>query len=166
MTYINTPLTRLGNSSEIITLGKLFPVGSIYLGTTEVCPMQILMQDSVWEKVSQDRVLQGAGSRGKVDTTLNESLPNIRGAFEIRDITNKAEVILSDINTSFDTGAFETQGGNPTGRVVKASIAFDANTNLNSRITDFNASRSSSTYKDNAPVQQNAYLINVWHRIA
>ena len=32
--------------------------------------------------------------------------------------------------------------------------------------TAFDASRSSSTYQNNAPVQQDAYLVNIWERIS
>ena len=55
-------------------LELLYPVGSIYIGTMATCPLQSLGVGT-WQLVATDRVLQGAGTRGGVGDTVNESLP-------------------------------------------------------------------------------------------
>ena len=130
-------------------LELLYPVGSIYIGTMATCPLATLGVGT-WQLVATDRVLQGAGTRGNVGTTVNESLPNIRAG----------------IITVSDWGGIETQITGAWGQI------FTNSTNLNSGSTateygiNFDASRSSSTYQDDAPVQQNAYLVNIWERIS
>lgn len=57
-------------------LELLYPVGSIYIGTMATCPLATL-GIGTWQLVATDRVLQGAGTRGSVGTTVNESLPPI-----------------------------------------------------------------------------------------
>lgn len=124
-------------------LQTLYPVGSIYIGVMSVCPLGALF--GTWTKVASDRVLQGAGTRGAVGSTVEESLPNITGYFN------------SGSNSTTSSGAFVTNNVTATGAGSTGSV---------SGRLDFNASRSSSTYQDNAPVQQDAYLVNIWQRIA
>ena len=131
-------------------LKTLYPVGSIYITTNSTCPMETLGVGT-WELVAADRVLQGAGSRGAVGSTLEESLPNITGAFHHNDLFS---------GTATASGAFTTTAA-PEGSFVGAL--------QDSRTTarwDFDASRSSSTYQDNAPVQPAAYLVNIFRRIS
>ena len=90
-----------------------------------------------------DRILQGVGSRGVIGTELNESLPNITGG--IGD-----GVVIWDANDK-TYGVF-TQ----TNNYARGSLTSGNFNNIN--IT-FDASRSSSTYQNNAPVQQNALCI-------
>lgn len=92
---------------------------------------------------SNDRVLQGAGTRGVVGTTLNESLPNIKGG-----IASNGN--YAGLRSGTPYGAFTQTSG--TGGLAGENIA-------NARGFDFDASRSSSTYQDNAPVQQDALCI-------
>lgn len=121
-------------------LDTLYPVGSIYITTTTTCPLEALGVGT-WELVAEDRVLQGAGTRGAVGTTLEESLPNIKGE-------------ATKTNSALVSGAFY-KGGTTTnsgyGSDSGAALLFDA-------------SLSSSTYKDGAPVQPDAYLVNIFRR--
>lgn len=136
---------------SLTILEALYPVGSIYITTNSSCPLSTLIAGSTWVLVGQDRVLQGAGTRGVVGTTLNESLPNIK------DIYSGYWGGTSVISSS--TGLFqEADGANYTGGV----FASERNRN---RYTSFDASRVSSTYQDNAPVQPDAYLVNIYRRI-
>jgi hypothetical protein len=129
-------------------LDVLYPVGSIYITTNAACPLSTLITGSTWVLVGQDRVLQGAGTRGAVGTALNESLPNITGVFTSGN---------NGWENGTGTGAFSSTsdigyhfGGSPGGG--KGII--------------FNASNSSSTYQDDAPVQPDAYLVNIYRRTA
>jgi hypothetical protein len=134
-------------------LELLFPVGAVYFGTMSVCPLQVLGVGT-WQALPQDKVIQIAGTRGSVGDTLNESLPNIKGNIWAGDTYG------SSIFTS-SSGAF--QNGSNTGwrtSTVQSTVSGASDT------VTFDASRSSSTYQDNAPVQQDAYLLNGWRRIS
>ena len=130
-------------------LEALYPVGSIYIGTMANCPLATLGVGT-WQLVAVDRVLQGAGTRGNVGTTVNESLPNITGYIKggITENSNPQAGGAFNINNAYDSG---DRVGTPS---------------WTSKGVDFDASRSSSTYQDNAPVQQDAYLVNIWERTA
>ena len=129
-------------------LNTLYPIGAIYIGTMATCPLSVLGVGT-WQLVAQDRVLQGAGTRGAVGTTINESLPNITGSF----------YSTCDNTPTTSSGAFSTSSTGSYNRGIG-----DYTTNWAQRT--FNASRSSSTYQDNAPVQQDGYLVNIWERIS
>ena len=128
-------------------LNTLYPIGAIYIGTMATCPLSVLGVGT-WQLVAQDRVLQGAGTRGTVGTTINESLPNIKGeGWNIGGASNNdwSGVFSSNISSRWD---FNSGQANGAGKLY------------------FNASNSSSTYQDNAPVQQDGYLVNIWERIS
>lgn len=125
-------------------LDMIYPVGSIYITTNATCPIEDLGVGT-WELVAEDRVLQGAGTRGAVGTELAESLPNITGRVTETYIWvgGKAE------------GAFELENGLAIG---------GTGSDKTSKNIKINASRSSSTYQDNAKVQPDAYLVNIFRR--
>lgn len=130
-------------------LDMIYPVGSIYITTNATCPIADLGVGT-WELVAEDRVLQGAGTRGAVGTTIEESLPNI-------------------------TGKLSVSGGGCYG-LEGAFFSFASDKNNNDKLNwssgqgnienvRFSAYNSSSTYQDNAPVQPDAYLVNIFRRI-
>lgn len=125
-------------------LEVIYPVGSIYITTNATCPISDLGVGT-WELVAEDRVLQGAGTRGAVGTELAESLPNITGRVTETYVWvgGKAE------------GAFELEDG--------LAIGGTGNDKTSKNIK-INASRSSSTYQDGAKVQPDAYLVNIFRR--
>lgn len=145
--YYSTP-----NDVSLEILSALYPVGSLYITTNNTCPLQSL-GIGTWILEAVDRVLQGAGTRVSVGTTVDESLPNITGE------TGLSEQVGITISKVPQSGAFSAKAGMPTHKP-------GAGTSGDSGLITFDASRSSSTYKDNAPVQQNAYLINVYRRIS
>lgn len=127
-------------------LNTLYPIGAIYIGTMATCPLSVL-GIGTWQLVAQDRVLQGAGTRGVVGTTINESLPNIKGEFRAVGSTSSGVFVRDNSGTNTNLGS-------------------GSNANYISGFTSLDASLSSSTYQDNAPVQQDGYLVNIWERIA
>ena len=135
-------------------LNELYSVGSIYIGTGDQCPIAVLGVGT-WQLVATDKVLQGAGTRGSVGTSLDESLPNIKGKFGSWD--NK-----SNYGWNMGEGCFAREQGTSSYRYSSVS---ESNSDVAIKMT-FEASRSSSTYQDDAPVQQDAYLVNIWERIA
>ena len=150
----NNTIYNVEDSSTLVVdiLNSLYPIGAIYIGTMATCPLSVLGVGT-WQLVAQDRVLQGAGTRGAVGTTINESLPNIKGEF------NAGRIYATP---DFATGIVKP--------FIKASAATNKGANTGSgssvSITGFDASLASSTYQDNAPVQQDGYLVNIWERIA
>ena len=137
---------------SLTILEALYPVGSIYITTANTCPLSALISGSTWVLVGQDRVLQGAGLRGVVGTTLNESLPNIKGTTRI--VHDQG---ISD--NAYEQGVFYQ--GNSIGAGIPTRYSGATGYELG-----FNASLSSSTYQDNAPVQPDAYLVNIFRRTA
>ena len=86
-------------------------------------------------------MIQGSGTRGNVGTYKTESLPNIKG-----DTTHQANYNKS-----------------PTGPFVNSAETrantLGAQSYVNAYSLEFDASLTSSTYQNGAPVQQNALLI-------
>lgn len=135
-------------------LELLFPVGAVYFGTMSVCPLQVLGVGT-WQALPQDKVIQIAGTRGSVGDTLNESLPNITG------VLGPSRTLHTLSGTSVSTsGAFKSTSITGT-TVIGSGSSSDSTYKY-----EIDASRSSSTYQDNAPVQQDAYLLNGWRRIS
>lgn len=136
-------------------LEMLYPVGSIYIGTMSVCPLQTLGVGT-WQLVATDRVLQGAGTRGNVGGTISESLPNITGN------VSSPKQLIANYNLSTANGAFSSGGqyGNSNSIILP-----NDKTSSYQALVNFNAHNSNATYQDNAPVQQDAYLVNIWERI-
>lgn len=135
-------------------LGAMYPVGSIYITTNATCPIADLGVGT-WELVAEDRVLQGAGARGTVGTELAESLPNITGGFNTLgtygfDVFSAASDAFALNASSKNTYNANTAKDNQDGKYAGIN---------------FNASRSSSTYQNGAPVQPDAYLVNIFRRI-
>lgn len=124
-------------SPVISILDSLYPVGAIYIGTMAACPLQTL-GIGTWQLVAQDRVLQGAGSRGAVGTTINESLPT-----------------LNIVNTGgLGTGYGLTKTPGYLDRVLVTASSGQPNY------------QQPSVYQEGAPVQPDGYLVNIWERIA
>jgi hypothetical protein len=130
-------------------LGAMYPVGSIYITTNATCPIADLGVGT-WELVAEDRVLQGAGTRGAVGTELAESLPNIKGSARFNKVYTYDTGFSGSIYADSEKNGY-TQG------TEKTSPGY---THLK-----LDASLSSPTYQDGAPVQPDAYLVNIFRRI-
>lgn len=130
-------------------LELLYPVGAIYIGTCANCPLQTI-GIGTWQLVAVDRVLQGAGTRGSVGSTVNERLPNIKGSTGWISAANASAQGNGAIYWNTTTNQKTTRENDSN---IPNGLVFDA-------------SRWSSTYQDNAPVQQDAYLVNIWERTA
>ncbi len=143
--YVNT---------EIINILKtLYPVGAIYITTNATCPLSALF--GTWQLVGADRVLQGAGTRGTVGTTLDESLPNITGT-----------ITANDYFLRYNSGRYITTGSLTVTSTGASGAAPSSGSSGTGATVGCDASLSSSTYQDNAPVQPDAYLVNIFKRTA
>ena len=153
---LNTINSQL-SSSILSNLQSVYPVGSLYIGITDNCPIANLF--GTWEKVSEGRVLQGADGSQKVGSTVEAGLPNITGftAGFPYGASNCFSRYPDRNGTNGPNGAFYPAGyarvGSNDGR-EGTSVAFDA-------------SRSSDIYKNDCnTVQPPAYLVNIWKRTA
>ena len=127
-------------------LSTLYPVGSIYIGTQNSCPLSTLIAGSQWQIVGNGRALWG-GNGSNANTTIEAGLPNITGTFKDN---GHAGALAA-------TGAFT---GTKDGTGSNNGWAGDGGTYT------FNASRSNSIYGKSNTVQPPAYIVNVWRRTA
>ena len=144
---VNTINSQL-SSSVLSSLHSVYPIGSLYIGINDTCPIANLF--GTWEKVSEGRVLQGVKGDQVAGEIVEAGLPNIKGAlYSVRGSDGLSTSDGALYNTS---GA--NNGANSPGSVPCKNILFDA-------------SRSSSIYKNNCKtVQPPAYLVNIWKRTA
>lgn len=137
-------LNNAVSSSVSNLLSSLYPVGSIYIGTQNTCPLASLISGSTWTLVAQDRALWG-GNGSNANTTIAAGLPNITGNLGV-----------SEWGNNITSGAFRHDG------TQFRNADYDGWTNT----FTFDASRSNSIYGQSTTVQPPAYRVNVWRRTA
>lgn len=133
-------------------LETIYPVGAIYIGTMNVCPLSVLF--GTWEKVSSGRVLQGADENHNPGTTIEAGLPNIEGEFGVSVPAKHANTV---------SGAF--RGSTLSGGNYNSSDVCSDTANPTYGFT-LNASRSSEIYGNSNTVQPPAFVVNIWRRTA
>lgn len=143
---VNTINSQL-NSSVLSNLQSVYPIGSLYIGINDTCPIANLF--GTWEKVAEGLCLQGATGSQVPGKTVGAGLPNIRGA--LYSVRGSDGLSISEGALYNTSGA--NNGANSPGSIPCKNILFDA-------------SRSSSIYGKSNTVQPPAYLINVWKRTA
>ena len=148
MLKVNTINSQL-SSNVLSNLQSIYPVGSLYIGTTNTCPIANLF--GTWEKVSQGRVLQGVSGSQVAGSTVNAGLPDVTGSFN---------GIISWGGTPATSGCVTAVAGGNTG------IGHSGDKHWNYSTAYINASRSSSIYGKSNTVQPPAYLVNIWKRTA
>ena len=138
---VNTINSQL-SSSVLSNLQAVYPVGSLFISTTDTCPIANLF--GTWEKVSEGRVLQGVSGSQVAGEFIEAGLPNIKGDFGAMN------------EFSYASGAFSlsTQG-------TRSEGAFG-----NGKKISFSASHSNPIYGNSDTVQPPAYLVNIWKRTA
>lgn len=131
-------------------LNALYPVGSIYITTTNNCPLVTLIPGSQWEAVAQGRALWGTTDWNLSGTTIEAGLPNIAGTLSgAGQISNGAAA----------TGALQIE---PTS-VREAAIEWH---DIAGQYLSLDASRSSAIYGSSSTVQPPAYRVSVFRRVA
>lgn len=136
-------------------IDTLYPVGSIYIGTTATCPLAAIT--GTWTLVSSGRVLQGADANHAVGTTIEAGLPNIEG--EIRVYSNNSDPSIEGWSGAIGRHNKKTGTNKYNDATVKTSSFAPS-------YIDFDASRSSSIYGNSTTVQPPAYVVNIWERTA
>lgn len=143
MLKVNTINSQL-SSSVLSNLQSIYPIGSLYIGTTDTCPIANLF--GTWEKIEEGLCLQSVKGDQVAGTTVKAGLPNITGVLG-----------KQYYDTAYYSGAF-CKGSVERGLTDQAYI----NTNL----VSFDASRSNPIYGNSDTVQPPAFLVNVWKRTA
>jgi hypothetical protein len=133
---VNTINSQL-SSSVLSNLQAVYPVGSLFISTTDTCPIANLF--GTWEKVSEGRVLQGVSGSQVPGETVEAGLPNHTHILPFPS----------------DTGA----GG--SGKGFSQSGVKNYLFNIETKeVAD------SAIYGNSDTVQPPAYLVNVWKRTA
>ncbi|MBR5354746.1 MAG: hypothetical protein IK122_01295 [Alphaproteobacteria bacterium] len=147
----NSPANQIVNKDYVdnhfvsTVLAVMYPVGAIYLGTQNTCPMATVMPGTTWQLVSTGRALWGGdGTNG--NSTIAAGLPDITGGFSNWGKNPSSSGAFS--HTTDSTGNRDSYSGNPRG------------------IFTFAASRSNSHFGASSTVQPPAYVVNVWRRTA
>lgn len=130
------------SSSVLSNLQSIYPVGSLYIGTTDTCPITNLF--GTWEKIEEGLCLQSVKGDQVAGETVEAGLPNITGHINAGGLAGNASGAFYENNT--------TWYGHDEGWTVAAH--------------GFDASRSSSIYGKSSTVQPPAYLVNIWKRTA
>ena len=146
------PSTQIVNKDYVdnhfvsTVLAVMYPVGAIYLGTQNTCPMATVMPGTTWELVGTGRALWGGnGSNG--NTTIAAGLPNVLAAMNTTGLNGGASGALT----------FRNDGNCPHGWDGKYT---------NYQHFEFAASSSNSTFGQSNTVQPPAYVVNIWRRTA
>lgn len=142
---VNTINSQL-SSSVLSNLQSVYPIGSLYIGINDNCPIANLF--GTWEKVAAGLCLQGATGSQVPGETVEAGLPNITGKFPDWIGASGYQGVFYNTSTSSHTTA-NSPLSNPS-----------------SQATGFDASRSNSIYGKSNTVQPPAYLVNVWKRTA
>lgn len=135
-------------------LSLIYPVGSIYIGVQEDCPLKTLISGSTWVKVSEGRVLQGSDSSHSAGTTIEAGLPNITG-----------EPVHCYLFTNSGGSDTPISSGAIVIKDISSTTLYQGGTTQRAKWY-FDASRSSSIYGNSNTVQPPAYVVNIWRRTA
>ena len=153
--------TSLATTAFVKTvLDKIWPTGSVYIGTQSTCPLATLIPGSSWSLVGTGKALWcGNGSTGNgsqqsatvqstgATNTIKPGLPNITGKHAGHE----------DLGTRY-SGCFTDGGDQNTDAATGGSQDL--------HYVNFDASRSNSIYGASSTVQPPAYVVNVWRRTA
>ena len=149
MLKVNTINSQL-SSNVLSNLQSIYTIGSLYIGTTDTCPIANLF--GTWEKIEEGLCLQSVKGDQVAGTTVEAGLPNITGGANLK---------VGSRTSGFDdfTGAFYSSGVSRKGD----SNAYAAQSPQGFL---FDASKSNPIYGKSSTVQPPAYLVNIWKRTA
>ena len=126
---VNTINSQL-SSNVLSNLQSIYPVGSLYIGTTDTCPIANLF--GTWEKIEEGLCLQSIKGNQVAGETVEAGLPNITGS------TGTASA--QGGNVLYTSGAFTQNASN------KQNLWWYGNSDYGIAQVNFDASRSSSIY--------------------
>lgn len=149
--------TKIATTAHVINVLKLmYPVGAVYIGTQNTCPMGSLF--GTWQLVASGKALwTGNGTNG--NSTIAAGLPNITGQVSVTRGDNYGWRVM---NTG---GAFSSKVTS-IGGVTNSTVYYNSAAASQDNTIDFKASSSNSIYGNSNTVQPPAYVVNVWRRTA
>ena len=148
MLKVNTINSQL-SSNVLSNLQSIYPVGSLYIGTTDTCPIANLF--GTWEKIEEGLCLQSVKGDQVAGTTVKAGLPPITGTIKASNIW-AGTASASGCVAVADNGRHNSVGnGGSSGNTYTWTI---------------DASKSNSIYGNSDTVQPPAYLVNIWKRTA
>lgn len=176
-TYAPTPSSVTDNTTKIATtawvinvLKALYPVGSLYMGTQNSCPLSAFF--GTWTLVSAGNALwtgngtSGSGttananySNAAANTTIAAGVPNIKDNFYFVD-TYYGSVALAP---NSDNGLIKYNSKTTSGETNRSDT--DGTTTSRQKYV-FDASQVNAIYGKSSTVQPPAYVVNVWRRTA
>ena len=142
-TYWSKELYKGDNTAVLQTLQTIYPVGAIYIGMTETCPISALF--GTWTKITSGLTLQQADNINTVGTEIPAGIPNVYGQ-----VTKRAQS-----ETVTDAFYIDSNGG--------SRYKYEDGTGKKIML---DASRVSSVYRDVDTVQPPALAVNIWQRTA
>ena len=145
MLKVNTINSQL-SSNVLSNLQSIYPVGSLYIGTTDTCPIANLF--GTWEKIEEGLCLQSVKGDQVAGTTVEAGLPDIQSTFQA-DMNSANGAIKLGSTVLPELSDYHDGGG--VGHLYNAT---------------FRASYSNSIYGKSNTVQPPAYLVNIWKRTA
>ena len=152
-------VTDDGNVTQSL-LEMIYPVGSIYIGTMNICPLSALF--GTWEKVSSGRVLQGADDSHAAGTTIEAGLPNITGQDALQWNGEYTGQVCNGSNRNGALAATRISLGAGTESANSSHGAIGVATQYGIAM---DASLSSPIYGNSSTVQPPAFVVNIWRRV-
>lgn len=178
--------TKIDNSILAI-LDTLYPIGAIYIGTMSICPLETL-GIGTWQLVSVGKVLQGAGTGFEylAGASVSASLPTLTAISDGDHSHNRGTLriygsgsIITGLRTSgtaTTSGPFKNSFTSATSGLGSSSgsrtnLSFD--TNLTGTTWTGTTNTTGAHTHDvqwsghvGTTVQPDAYVVNIWERIA
>lgn len=162
---VNNLLSTKADSTDVnnaITamLEGLYPVGSIYIGTTQNCPLASVISGSTWTLVSSGRVLQGADENHAVGSTIEAGLPQ-------HTHSGTTDSKGDHYHTASYNGAATSGNGWGGGSCAVSSWQSLTTSTTGAHTHTFTTGNASDCiYGNSSTVQPPAYVVNIWQRTA
>lgn len=131
----------------------IWPVGSIYFGMMETCPLAALF--GTWVKISAGRVIQGADETNPAGTTKEAGLPD----------HTHGETFMFALGARKLANAYNASDIGGGSKSLKQDLSYTSNDQVGILQTE-SASKSNPIYGNSDTVQPPALFVNIWQRIA
>jgi hypothetical protein len=136
------------------TLASIYPVGSIYIGTQETCPIASLIAGSTWELIAENNALWTSDGTN-ANTFIDQGLPQ------------HTHPMFADVKVGSGDDLAQADK-----YVAKGTSSGNGNYEYTTKQTDVEATlgkTAGANYGDNTVedldiVQPPAYVVNVWRR--